>query len=133
MGEARVREKPSTMRQLGYLTFIVIVVAVLYVGGRDTVQREVFAACRDGTINAQRVLDAWRGPGVIASMHPRSDAVTVSVVTALWEKIGRDAQISIGLAAYCTVVGDDGKGFVAIQGSRQEDLGSVVNGNWQRP
>ncbi|TIM24741.1 MAG: hypothetical protein E5Y74_00660 [Mesorhizobium sp.] len=88
--------------------------------------------------NAQEVLDQAREAGIIRDIRRRNgdgaiaDAAFVEVVTARWALVGTKIHVGIAMAAYCQVAAADGTGVAMVKGSLEEDLGSVVNGNWMR-
>ena len=90
---------------------------------------EIAAACRDGRINAPKILSFWKQQRVVRNLRGDADSVVVDVDSRRWRTIGHDAQVTIGVAAYCTIA-KNGLGTAIVKGSDQEQLGSVVDGNF---
>lgn len=87
--------------------------------------------CANVPVN-NRVIEGWVRQRVIRKVTTAEAHATVEVDTRRWSEISRDAKISIGVAAFCRVAGNNGRGMAVIKGSLDEDLGSVVDGNWMR-
>ncbi|ESX03426.1 hypothetical protein X769_18375 [Mesorhizobium sp. LSJC268A00] len=88
-------------------------------------------------INAKAVLVSWdntinsiRRTGATDFSGP---AMFVQVSTERWKAAGHDGQLSIAIAAYCDAADAQGKGVAIIKGSLNENLGSVVDGNYMSP
>ncbi|PBB83578.1 hypothetical protein [Mesorhizobium sp. WSM3876] len=95
----------------------------------------VYGDCAN--INAKAVLASW--DNTIDSIR-RSDAtdfsgpqIFVHVSTKRWRDAGREGRLSIAIAAYCDAADHAGKGVAIIKGSLDEELGSVVDGNYMSP
>ena len=95
--------------------------------------REVASACRDAKIDPKAVLQSWIDVGIIRNVAKAERKATVEVNSRSWETISNSAKISIGRAAYCQVIDKSGRAVVMIVGSRMEQFGTVVDGNWSSP
>ncbi|RVD15411.1 MAG: hypothetical protein EOS73_28695 [Mesorhizobium sp.] len=84
------------------------------------------------SFNAQGAIDAAVDIGIVRGTRRDGTAVHIEVNTARWVHAERKFQVSIAMAAYCQVAAQDGTGVAIVKGSLDEDLGSVVNGNWMR-
>ncbi|MES0051724.1 MULTISPECIES: hypothetical protein [unclassified Mesorhizobium] len=101
----------------------------------SSVNAAVYEACPK--INAKAVLASWDNT---IDIIRRSDATSFSgpgmvvhVSTEMWKAAGHDGQLSIAIAAYCDAADAQGKGVAIIKGSLNENLGSVVDGNYMSP
>ncbi|MER9164366.1 zinc ribbon domain-containing protein [Mesorhizobium sp. M0715] len=86
--------------------------------------------------NGQQVLDQARDAGIIRNIRRSSigtiNGAFVEVITARWAMVSTKIHVGIAMAAYCQVAAADGIGVAMVKGSLEEDLGSVVDGNWMR-
>ena len=111
------------------LVVLMISTSALLLAHRDRSERDASEArLRCTSVDAARVLGVWEARGVVRSVR----GGTVEVVTLRWAAAGHDAQISIGIAAYCQIADGRGRGTIIVRGSLGDDLGGVVDGNWMR-
>jgi hypothetical protein len=92
------------------------------------VQAELLEACQMSRIKWREILESW--PSVIDTISRNGNSSTIHVRTRAWADVGYKAHVSIGIAAWCSVIDPIGQGVVTIRGSREEKLASVINGNW---
>jgi hypothetical protein len=84
-------------------------------------------------IDARAILTSWRT--TIDTTRRMADdfirpSIFVHVWTEKWKAAGHDGQMSIAIAAYCTVADKGGKGIAIIKGSLGESLAGVVDGQY---
>lgn len=111
---------------------LLVILAGLFLMREPEVQAEIAAACRSGPEKMAVTLDFWSNQGIVRAVSHDKNSAYVTVDSRLWAEIGRDAQISIGMAAYCRVADWKGRGSAVIEDGRQDRLGSVTNGHWSR-
>ncbi|RUY28722.1 zinc ribbon domain-containing protein [Mesorhizobium sp. M7A.F.Ca.CA.004.12.1.1] len=114
----------------------VLVWVGLHKGGNQAEAPKVAGADICKGWNGQQVLDQARDAGIIRDIRHSSigaiNGAFVEVVTARWTLVGTKIHVGIAMAAYCQVAAADGTGVAMVKGSLEEDLGSVVDGNWMR-
>lgn len=81
--------------------------------------------CRDESI----LLDVWRNHGVINPLEQQGDDVIVNANLREWQKLSRDQQVGIGIAAYCAVRYSGKHGVVHLRFG-DDEFAQVANGRW---
>jgi hypothetical protein len=93
------------------------------------VNQEVATGCK--SLDPQKILESWRS--TIDTINRVDDhSAAVHVRTEEWAAAGYKGQMSIAIAAYCSVADARGKGVALIKGSLNEGLGAIVDGNFVR-
>jgi hypothetical protein len=85
----------------------------------------------DGCKNEMILLDISRSAGPVVSVEKRGADIIAKVSWRSWVKITRQAQIGIAMAAYCPVAPADKRGIAHVVDEDGQELGRVVNGDWQ--
>ncbi|WP_192384087.1 hypothetical protein [Mesorhizobium silamurunense] len=127
------------MERYKYLAAAGLIVAYLFFpklfnsgeksGLAASVNQEVATGCK--SLDPQKILASWQS--TIDTINRVDDhSVAVHVWTEKWAAAGNKGQVSIAIAAYCSVADASGKGVALIKGSLNEKLGAVVDGNYMR-
>jgi hypothetical protein len=128
----RAPRRPAINKRFLAVTAALIVIFWVVVMSMLVRQRE---AVHDGTAaagchNEIILLDVWKAQQLVEAIQPQGADIVVTVSRRMWDRTMRQAQISVGMAAYCHVALANKGGVVRVEDESGRELGRVINGKW---